>query len=145
MTDQSILKLTIAFVDPELDAAEQDKEAQELYSQTRYLDAFESVSRVRDSNIPERSLAGGGLLNGLLTLKYLVNNTSKISRFLGKCLKNKSIEVEVSPTGKKQIFETILKNPTEEEVVAMFEVVKNFALPSNLGYAEQVHDENLAK
>jgi hypothetical protein len=122
MADQSIFKLTIAFVDPELDAAEKDEEVQKLFRQTRDLDEFESVSRVRDSNIPEGSM-GGGFLNGLLKLEFLAENAPKIFRFLGERLK-KPIEFElvVSATGEK----LIIKANNETELVAAIEAAIKF-------------------
>jgi hypothetical protein len=122
MADQSIFKLTIAFVDPELDAAEKDEEVQKLFSQTRYLDEFESVSRVRDSNIPEGSM-GGGFLNGLLKLEFLVENATKISRFFVERLKKPiEFELEVSSTSKKMI----IKANDVTELVAAIEAATKF-------------------
>ena len=123
MADQSIFKLTIAFVDPELDAAEKDEEVEKLSGQIRDLDEFESVSRVCDSNIPEGSMAGGGFLNGLLKLEFLAENAPKIFRFFGERLKKPiEFELEVSSTGEK----LKIKANNETELVAAIEAAIKF-------------------
>ena len=123
MTDQSIVELTIAFVDPKLDAAEKHEEAEKLRGQTIDLDEFELVSFVRDSNIPEGSMAGGGFLNGLLKLEFLVENAPKISRFFVERLKKPiEFELEVSSTSKKMI----IKANDVTELVAAIEAATKF-------------------
>jgi hypothetical protein len=123
MADQSIVKLTIAFVDSEMDENEKDEEVQKLFRQTRDLDEFEVVSPVPDSNIPEGSMAGGGFLNGLLKLEFLAENAPKIFRFLGERLKKPiEFELEVSATGKR--LKIIANNPTE--LVAVIEAATKF-------------------
>ncbi|MDX2212164.1 MAG: hypothetical protein SFY66_02630 [Oculatellaceae cyanobacterium bins.114] len=101
MTSNSQLKLTIAFVDSDLEPEERDEQAQRLMTELRDLDEVDAVDRVLDPNPPEGNKAIGGFLVGLLQAEATVANGAKLLGFLGDRLGGKPIELEVEANGKK--------------------------------------------
>lgn len=101
MADESNIKLTVSFIDPDLDAEEKDEEARQLLAYLRELDEVETVERVIDPNRPEGSKAFGGFLPGWLMAEVSIENGKRVLGFLGDRLRGKPIELEVEGNGKK--------------------------------------------
>ncbi len=79
MAEDSSIKVTIAFNDPDLDIDERDEEVQKLLSQLKGLDEVEEVGRVLDPNPPEGNKALGGFLVGMLTAEVAANKPLNLS------------------------------------------------------------------
>lgn len=101
MSENSSIRLTIAFSDPELDSEELEAQAQNLLTQMKDWDEIEAVDRVLDPNPPAGNKSVGAILVGLLTTQVNKDNAQKLLGFLGDRLGNKSIELEVEADGKK--------------------------------------------
>jgi len=123
MPENSSIKLTIAFNDPDLDSEELEEQAQNLLAQMRDLDEIETVDRVLDPNPPEGNKAVGAILVGLLTAQVNKQNAQKVMGFLGDRLGNKAIELEVEANGKK----LKVKASSREELEAAIEAAQKFA------------------
>lgn len=98
---ETAITFTIAFTDPDLDAEEQDAQAQWLMDDLRQMDEVDEVNRVSDPNPPDGNKAAGGFLAGLLMAEVSVDNAKKVLGFLGDRLGGKPIELEVEGNGKK--------------------------------------------
>ena len=64
MSQNSNVKFTIAFNDPNLDSEELDEQVQRLMSELKQVDEVEAVSRVLDPNPPEGNKSMGGFADG---------------------------------------------------------------------------------
>ncbi|MGI0486409.1 hypothetical protein ACN4EK_13295 [Pantanalinema rosaneae CENA516] len=120
--DDSIIKLTLSFNDPDLDSEQQDEEVRKLHSQLKDLDEVAAVTRVLDPNPPEGNKALGGFLANLLTLDVTVDNFKRLMGFLGDRLSGKSIELEVEANGKK----LKVKANSREELTAAIQAAQSF-------------------
>jgi len=101
MSQNSNVKFTISFNDPDLDSEELDEQVQRLMSELKQVDEVEAVSRVLDPNPPEGNKSMGGFLVGLLTAEVNGGNAKKLLEFLGDRLGGKSIDFTVEGNGKK--------------------------------------------
>jgi hypothetical protein len=101
MPENSSIKLTIAFSDPDLDSEERDEQAQRLITELKQMDEVETANFVLDPNPPEGNKTLGGFLLGLLTAEVNAANAKKVLRFLGDRLSGKTIELSVEANGKK--------------------------------------------
>jgi hypothetical protein len=97
----SIIKLMIAFRDPDLDLEQLDREALRLISELKGSDEIEKVERVPEQNIISGSKSLGGFLAGLLAVEVNSRNVKSIFRFLNDRLGGKPIELEVEAAGKR--------------------------------------------
>ena len=125
MSENSSIRLTIAFNDPDLDREELEEQAQNLLTQMKDLrDAgeVEAVDRVLDPNPPEGNKAVGAILVGLLTAQVNKENAQRVMGFLGDRLGNKAIELEVEANGKK----LKVKASSREELMAAIEGAQKF-------------------
>ena len=122
MPENSSIKFTIAFNDPDLDSEELEEQAQNLLAQMKDLDEIETVDRVLDPNPPEGNKAVGALLVGLLTAQVNKGNAQKVMGFLGDRLGNKPIELEVEANGKK----LKVKASSQAELMAAIEAAQKF-------------------
>ena len=122
MPENSSIKFTIAFNDPDLDSEELEEQAQNLLAQMKDLDEIETVDRVLDPNPPEGNKAVGAILVGLLTAQVNKGNAQKVMGFLGDRLGNKPIELEVEANGKK----LKVKASSQEELMAAIEAAQKF-------------------
>ena len=122
MSENSSIRLTIAFNDPDLDSEELEEQAQNLLAQMRDLDDVETVDRVLDPNPPVGNKAVGAILVGLLTAQVNKENAQKVMGFLGDRLGNKVIELEVEANGKK----LKVKASSREELEAAIEAAQKF-------------------
>jgi len=123
MPKNSIIKLTIAFNDPDLDSEELEEQAQNLLAQMSDLDEIETVGRVLDPHPPEGNKAVGAILVGLLTAQVNKENAQKVMGFLGDRLGNRAIELEVEANGKK----LKVKASSREELEAAIAAAQKFA------------------
>ncbi|BAY78089.1 hypothetical protein NIES25_45590 [Nostoc linckia NIES-25] len=121
MSSESNIKLTIALTNPDLDAEEKDREAQNLLREIKELDV-ESAELVKVTEIPERGKPVAGFLWGVLQAEVSLANFKKLLGFLGDRLGNKTIELEVEANGKK----LKVKASSQEELNAAIEQAQKF-------------------
>jgi hypothetical protein len=121
MSSESNVKLTIALSNPDLDAEQQEREAQNLLREIKDLDV-ESAELVAVTEIPEGAKSVGGFLLGVLQAEVSLANFKKLLGFLGDRLGNKTIELEVEANGKK--FK--VKASSREELTAALEAAQKF-------------------
>ena len=122
MSDQSTVKFTIAFNDPELDSEDLEAQAQNMLVQMRDLDDIEAVERVVDPNPPAGSKAMGAIIVGLLTAQVNKENAQRAMSFLGERLINKPIELEVEANDRK----LKVKASNRAELQAAIEAAQKF-------------------
>ena len=122
MSDDSKVKLTINFNDPELDSEERDEQAQRLIAELKQMDELESVGHVRDPLPPEGSKSLGGMLVGLLTAEISTKNAHRMMKFLGDRLGGKAIELSVEAKGKK----LTVKAHSREELESAIKAAQKF-------------------
>ncbi|MBD2412403.1 hypothetical protein FACHB389_34875 [Nostoc calcicola FACHB-389] len=121
MSSESNVKLTIALINPDLDAEEQEREARNLLREINELDV-ESAELVEVTEIPEGAKSVGGFLLGVLQAEVSLANFKKLLGFLGDRLGNKTIELEVEADGKK----LKVKASSREELTAAIEQAQKF-------------------
>ncbi len=121
MSENSNIKFTIAFNDPDLDSEERDEQAQRFMNELKQMDEVE-VDRVLDPSPPEGNKAVGAILVGLLTTQVNKENAQKLMGFLGDRLGNKAIELEVEANGKK----LKVKASSREELEAAIAAAQKF-------------------
>jgi hypothetical protein len=121
MTAKSSVKVTIAFNDPDLNAEEQDEQAQRLLTELRQMDDVD-VNRVLDPNPPEGNKAVGAMLVGLLMAEVNTANAKKLMGYLGDRLGGKPIELSVEANGKK----LTVKAHSREELEAAIKAAQDF-------------------
>jgi hypothetical protein len=121
MTNNSNIKLTIAFNDPDLDSEERDEQAQRFMNELKQMDEVD-VDRVIDPSPPEGNKAIGGMLVGLLTAQFSPANAQKLMGFLGERLSGKPIELSVEANGKK----LTVKAHSREELEAAIKAAQDF-------------------
>jgi len=100
MSDNSKIKITVQFNDPNLDVEDRDEEARNLIAQVADMDGV-IVQRIVDPNPPKEGKGIGGFLAGFLTIEFYTKNAKSVFQFLGDRLLNKVIELEVEGNGKK--------------------------------------------
>ena len=101
MSNESTIKLAIAFNDPGLEPEERDEQAQRLLAELKQVDEVESVERMLDPNPPEGNKSLGGFLVGMLLAEVNPANGKKLLGFLGDRLGGKPIELSVEANGRK--------------------------------------------
>jgi hypothetical protein len=121
MPENSSIKFTIAFNDPDLNSQERDEQAQRLMAELKQMDEVD-VDRVLDPNPPEGSKAIGGMLVGLLMAEVNIANARKLMGFLGDRLGGKPIELSVEANGKK----LTVKAHSREELEAAIKLAQDF-------------------
>lgn len=98
----STVKITLAFVDPELDVEEREEQAQRFRAELQHMeDAVESVAPVVDPSPPDGHKSLGGFLPGWLMAEVNLANAAKVLGFISDRLGGKPIEMEVEGNGKK--------------------------------------------
>ncbi|MEM8641446.1 MAG: hypothetical protein AAGG51_21905 [Cyanobacteria bacterium P01_G01_bin.54] len=120
------VKLTIQFIDPELDLEEREEQAQMLMAELRESEAVETVDRVPDPNPPVGSKSIGSFLVGILTAEVNAANLGKVFGFLGGFLERKPIElsVEVKKLGKTKTL--TLKAYGQKDLEAALKAAREF-------------------
>ena len=121
MSENSIIKFTIAFNAPDLDSEERDEQAQRFMNELKQMDEVE-VDRVLDPNPPEGNKAVGAILVGLLTTQVNKENAQKLMGFLGDRLGGKPIELSIEANGKK----LTVKAHSREELEAAIKAAQDF-------------------
>lgn len=122
MSENSSVKFTIAFNDPDLDSEEREEQAQSLMTELEQMDELDAVDRLKDPNPPAGNKAGGGVLPGWLIAEVSVANAKKLMGFLGNRLGGKPIELAVEAEGKK----LKVKAHSREELDAAIKAAKDF-------------------
>ena len=122
MNADSSVKVTIAFNHPDLNAEEQDEQAQRLLAELRQMDDVE-VNRVLDPNPPEGNKAVGAMLVGLLMAEVNTANAKKLMGYLGDRLGGKPIELSVEANGKKLTVKAYSREELEAAIKAAQEFV----------------------
>jgi hypothetical protein len=123
MVNGSLVKLTLVFNDPDLDAEEKDEEVQKLLNQMQDLDEVEDSDRVIDPNPPEGNKALGGFLVGMLMVVVKPENIKTLFGFLSERLKGKPIEIAIkAPDGR----ELNIKASSKAEFEFAFEKAQQF-------------------
>lgn len=98
----STVKITLAFVDPELDAEEREEQAQRFMAELKQMeDEVESVAPVADPNPPEGNKSLAGFIPGWLLAEVTLENAVKVLSVIGDRLGGKPIEMEIEGNGKK--------------------------------------------
>ncbi|MBD2209939.1 hypothetical protein H6G27_08625 [Nostoc linckia FACHB-104] len=121
MSFKSNVKLTIALINLDLDAEEQELEARNLLREIKDLDV-ESAELVAVTETPEGSKSIGGFLVGILQTEVSLANFKQLLGFLRDRLSNKSIELEVEANGKK----LKVKASSQQELVMAIEQAQKF-------------------
>jgi hypothetical protein len=122
MSNESTIKLAIAFNDPDLEPEERDEQAQRLLAELKQVDEVESVERMLDPNPPEGNKSLGGFLVGMLLAEVNPANGKKLLGFLGDRLGGKPIELSVEANGRK----LTVKAHSREELEAAIKLAQKF-------------------
>ena len=122
MSNESTIKLAIAFNDPDLEPEERDEQAQRLLAELKQVDEVESVERMLDPNPPEGNKSLGGFLVGMLLAEVNPANGKKLLGFLGDRLGGKPIELSVEANGRK----LTVKAHSREELEAAIKAAQEF-------------------
>ena len=122
MSNESTIKLAIAFNDPDLEPEERDEQAQRLLAELKQVDEVESVERILDPHPPERNMSLGGFLAGILLAEVNPANGKKFLGFLGDRLGGKPIELSVEANGRK----LTVKAYSREELEAAIKLAQEF-------------------
>jgi len=122
MSNESTIKLAIAFNDPDLEPEERDEQAQRFLAELKQADEVESVERLLDPNPPEGNKSLGGFLVGMLLAEVNPVNGKKLLGFLGDRLGGKPIELSVEANGRK----LTVKAHSREELEAAIKAAQDF-------------------
>ena len=122
MSNESTIKLAIAFNDPDLEPEERDEQAQRFLAELKQVDEVESVERLLDPNPPEGNKSLGGFLVGMLLAEVNPANGKKLLGFLGDRLGGKPIELSVETNGRK----LTVKAYSREELEAAIKLAQEF-------------------
>ena len=122
MSNESTIKLAIAFNDPDMEPEERDEQAQRFLAELKQVDEVESVERLLDPNPPEGNKSLGGFLVGMLLAEVNPVNGKKLLGFLGDRLGGKPIELSVEANGRK----LTVKAHSREELEAAIKAAQEF-------------------
>ncbi|MDJ0695549.1 hypothetical protein [Mastigocoleus sp. MO_188.B34] len=123
MLDISSIRLTVSFIDPELDEEDKDQETQNLLRQMRELDEIENVERLVDFYIPDnsKSITAKALAGATAIVKS--ENTKKVWSFLTERLNRKQIEMSLEAADGRKIN---LKVRNQEEFKLVMQEAQEF-------------------
>jgi CHAT domain len=127
MIDNSNIKLTIAFNDPDLDPEERDVQSQRLMAELRDMEDVEAVGRVVDPNPPEGNKAAGGFLQGMLSTEIEPVNFNSVFDLLADRYAQKSVEIEIE-MGDRKITVTAT---SQAELMATLPMLQQFLFMKN--------------
>jgi hypothetical protein len=122
MTNNSNIKLTIAFNDPELDPEGLAKQSQQLLTELRNMDEVEAVELVLDPNPPEGNKSLGGFVPGMLATEIKPINFNSLFDLVGDRYAQKSVEMEIE-VGDRKIK---VKATSQAELMATLPMVLKF-------------------
>ncbi len=125
ITDLTDVKLTISFVDPDLDEEEKEAEVIKLLAQMKNLDEVEEVGRVAEASVPQNSKSISGYIAGKVWTFVKSQNIKQVWGFLSERLGNKVIEVEAEANGKKIKVKAKNSQELQEAVKAVQEFIKS--------------------
>jgi len=123
MSENSNIKFTIAFNDPDLDPDQHEEQAQRFMAELKQMDEVD-VDRVLDPNPPEGNKAIGAMLVGLLTAQVSLPNAQKLMGFLGDRLGGNPIDQTEEANGKK----LTVKAHSREELEAAIKAAQDFVM-----------------
>ncbi|OUL35855.1 hypothetical protein BV372_09710 [Nostoc sp. T09] len=123
------IKLTISFIDQDLDEEEKDEEAERLLTQMKELDEVEEVNRVAELNAPVGSKSITGYVVGQVMAIVKSESVKQVWGFLSDRLGNKPIEIELELTkesgeSKKVKVKASSRKELEAAVNAIQEITK---------------------
>lgn len=121
MSNNSKIKITVQFNDPNLDPEERDEQARNLIAQVADMDEV-VVQRLVDPNPPGEGKGIGGFLAGFFTVEFYSKNAKSVFQFLGNRLLGKVIELEVEGNGKK----LIVKASSQDELKVAIQQAQEF-------------------
>ncbi|MBD2339609.1 hypothetical protein H6G64_21785 [Calothrix sp. FACHB-156] len=129
MADTSDIKLTITFIDPDLDEEEKDQEVERLLSQMKELDEVEEVNREAKIDVPVGSKSITGYVIGQVVALVKSESVKQVWGFLTDRLGNKPIEIELEFTkesgeSKKVKVKASSRQELEAAVNAIQEITK---------------------
>ncbi|BAY09805.1 hypothetical protein [Calothrix sp. NIES-2098] len=129
MADTSDIKLTITFIDQDLDEEEKDEEAERLLTQMKELNEVEEVNRVAELNPPVGSKSITGYVVGQIMAIVKSESVKQVWAFLSDRLSNKPIEIELELTkqggeSKKVKVKASSRKELEAAVNAIQEITK---------------------
>ncbi len=116
------IKLALAFNDPDLDDDEREAQALQYRQEWKEMDEIETIERILEADLPQRSKPGEGTFVGLLMTAVNAANAKKVMRFLGERLGSKPIELAVEANGKK----LTVKAHGREELEAAIKAAQDF-------------------
>jgi hypothetical protein len=122
MSNESTIKLAIAFNDPDLEPEERGEQAQRFLAELKQVDEVESAERLLNPNPPEGNKSLGGFLVGMLLAEVNPANGKKLLGFLGDRLGGKPIELSVEANGRK----LTVKAHSREELEAAIRLAQEF-------------------
>jgi hypothetical protein len=122
MANTSDVKLTITFVDPDLDDQDKDEEVQKLLAQMEDLHEVEAVERVVNADAPEGTKSVTGWVVAQLIAFVKPENVKQLWGFLSDRLANKVIELEAEANGKKIKIKASSQQELEAAVKAIQEL-----------------------
>jgi CHAT domain len=127
MTNNSNIKLTIAFNDPDLDSEERDVQSQRLMAELRDMDEVEAVDRVMDPNPPEGNKSLGGAVPGMLAAEIKPVNFDSVLELVGDRYAQKCVEIEIE-VGDRKIKVTAT---SQAELMAILPMMQQFLAQKN--------------
>ncbi|NEQ46683.1 MAG: hypothetical protein F6K00_25305 [Leptolyngbya sp. SIOISBB] len=104
MNGQQPVKLTISFIDPQLDDDNRDEQAQLFINELCQLGYVDTANRKQNSKLPEGSKGVGGMLVGVLTAEVKFTYAKKLLSFIGNRLSSRPIELEVETQKRRLKF-----------------------------------------
>jgi CHAT domain len=127
MTNNSNIKLTIAFNDPDLEPEERDVQSQRLMAELRDMDEVETVDRVLDLNPPAGNKSLGGFVPGMLVTEIKPVNFSSLFDLVGDRYAQKSVEMEIEVGDRKMTVTAT----SQAELMAALPMVQQFLSMKN--------------
>ncbi len=127
MTNNSNIKLTIVFNDPDLDPEERDVQSQRLMAELRDMDEVETVDRVLDPNPPAGNKSLGGFVPGMLATEIKPVNFSSLFDLMGDRYAQKSVEMEIEVGDRKMTVTAT----SQAELMAALPMVQQFLSMKN--------------
>ena len=100
MNEQCSIKVTLTFVDPQLDSEAKDQQVRNLMRELKEIDEVDEVHCVEDPNPPSGNKSFVSFLIGVLSAEVSLENAEKLFNVLGDRLRNKPIKIKVESQGR---------------------------------------------
>jgi CHAT domain len=127
MNNNSNIKLTIAFNDPDLDPEEREVQSQRLMAELRDMDEVEAVDQVMDPNPPAGNKSLGGSVPGMLVTEVKPVNFDSVLELVGDRYAQKCVEIEIE-VGDRKIKVTAT---SQAELMAILPMMQQFLAQQN--------------